>query len=858
MMRRNVHILFGAAALALGLAACGGNDRQCATGTIPDPGGADTCVPDGTVVCGNGTMYDQTSGTCVATDQCPTGEALVNGTCTPNVTPNAEEAPEPNDTTSAGTIMVPAIGAAPYVVHGCITPRDNSATADMDPWQVTVTGPTLLDVTSNGVGGLAAGFVAAPNDPNLAALKASGWVRFGINLVDTTSHRQLFLPAAGTYNLIMSDSRQLFLGNAPAGSDKSCYFTIVSQLALPTPTPVSSGAHPGTIQGDVQAFSVTLQEGDLVDAQNDMSASTAAVPAVVLLKNNAYGNANDGASGTPAEAFMGGFKASDSAVVVVDTEYNYGLAAQAYTLNLLQLHAKALPATGTVTDMKDPTYFSFAYFDVANDGDLVHFDLTFAPTPGVQELRITDSNLTLVSELGAAGGAFTGWVHFAKAGRYYVVYYYDNSVAAGATTTITSNTANVTPATLTTGTPITAKPLPTLGSDWLAYAPTGQTWIATAATGTGFTGNIDVAYYDSTKSGLIGQDITPVTGMDYQFPQAGTASFGRITFGDPTTYFVGVSDVGATTGTKSYTLNVAPQTYTDLGKVDETTPQSKTGENLGGANKTKLYFVQGNSGDKVTIVIHPTAGVFKATARWLDVDQVARATATAAAGADVTLITSVGAGKYIAFAVTGTGATTTYDVNVTATAPVNYTQAAGSLTFTDACAGGTTIATLNGGGNPDNDEGLSAVQTMPFAFSLFGDAVTKYTISTNGWLAFVATTDPAYANQQIPNEAPPNGVLAPFWTDLAGVVVCKAQTATTVTVQWSGATIFGLGPPAEMQVVMHSNGVIDYIYSANQADDGSDATVGLENIFGTFGRQVGFNQPGTITPSSSITFTPAP
>src|SRR5579862_5340062 len=287
--------------------------------------------------------------------------------------------------------------------------------------------------------------------------------------------------------------------------------------------------------------------------------------------------------------------------------------------------------------------------------------------------------------------------------------------------------------------------------------------------------------------------------------------------------------------------------------VNETTPVSKTGEDLGGTGKTKLYFVQGNQGDKVTIVIHPTSAVFKATANWLDINQATRATATAAIGADVTLITSVGAAKYIAFSVTGLGATTTYNVNITATAPVNYTQAAGTLAFTDICSAGTNDVTMT-----DTDDGLSPLETMPFAFSLFGDAVTKYTISTNGWLSFVAPPDSAPQNTALPSETPPLGMLAPFWTDLAGVQVCKTQDANKVTIQWEGVTFFGFGPPAEMEIVMHSNGVIDYIYGANQQDDGSDATVGLDNTFGTFGRQVGFDTPATVAPSTSITFTPAP
>jgi hypothetical protein len=846
---------------AIGLAACGDNfqTRACATGTVPDPSGANACVPDGSVICGQGTVFNMTTGKCdSAGDQCPAGTVLVNDECVTSAKPDAEEGPEENDADGAGEIIVPAAGAPGFVIHGCITPRDDGATADVDPWFVTVEKPTLLEVTADGVGGLSAGFIVQTADPALTALKDAGWVRFGVNLTGDTSKRQLFLPAAGSYALVMADSRQLFLQEAVAGSDKTCYFTTVKQLEIPTPTALTA-SFDGTIGGEVQFYTVSKQEGDLIDVAADMP-SGAANGSVVVVNNDEWANSaeesTDPFSGAPvpAEVLAGGLKVSDDVLIAIDTEYNYAIAPVDFSATFTQIHAQALPANGTVTTTEDANFFTFVYFDVAKAGDIIHFDLQFAD-PAIMRVAKASNLGVVVSSGNSTVTSLVDWVRFPTAGRYYVMLYHP-SVTAGDTTDTTSKLDVVTPEALTVGTPVTGHTTGALNSAWFTFDPTSQTWVKISAGATNFGGNVKVTFYPATGVGRFGTEILPAFPA-MTFNPNGTQAKGRITFGDPTKYIVRVEDAGAPASGETFNLSIAQQTFTNLGLITDQTPKDTLGEDLGGTGKTKLYFVRAPAGDTMTITVHPTANSFNASIVRLNVDETSAGTVNAgAAGADETLVAPITGPGWIAFAVTGTGAATTYDLHVSVKAPIPYTQATGTLAFADICNGGANEVTMS-----DSDEGLSDPQTAPFTVSLFGDDVTDFTIATNGFLSFGDLQDSFYANAPIPTEDDPNGLVAPYWSDLQDVVVCMTSDANAVTVQWTGAEYGGFagpGRPVEFQAVIHKDGKIDFIYGAGQVADGNPATVGLENLYGTFGNQASLDTAGSVAASTSRTFTPAP
>ncbi len=239
-------------ALLFVVAACGDNSDECGPGTVSQDG---ICVWDGSgsTICGDGTALDPVSNTCIVDPSlCQGGTVLVNGSCQdPNagITVDLEEGPEPNGIGTgsfpAGQLAPKAIGAGGFVIHGCIQPVNG--VADLDAYTLTVTAPTLLDITAVGIGGLDAGFIVHDQDPSNI-----GWQRYGIDVANTTSQRQAFLPKAGTYDFVVTDSRT-FLAVLEGGSMQeiaagnpdgtSCYYVTLEQETIPAPTviPVPAG-----------------------------------------------------------------------------------------------------------------------------------------------------------------------------------------------------------------------------------------------------------------------------------------------------------------------------------------------------------------------------------------------------------------------------------------------------------------------------------------------------------------------------------------------------------------------------------------------------------------------------------------
>lgn len=92
-----------------------------------------------------------------------------------------------------------------------------------------------------------------------------------------------------------------------------------------------------------------------------------------------------------------------------------------------------------------------------------------------------------------------------------------------------------------------------------------------------------------------------------------------------------------------------------------------------------------------------------------------------------------------------------------------------------------------------------------------------------------------------PDPAPPNNMLAPFWTDLDGSAAAgiRAGSLTDGTHSWIviqyGVNVFGTTDLRQFQVWIGTNGVqdISYTYSAAQTDpSGQDFLVGAENVIG--------------------------
>ena len=320
---------------------------QCGPGTTDD--GTGTCVPDGSIICTDGTMFDPAIGECVIDPgDCQDGTVLIGNQCvdpSKGLVADLEEATEPNGVgvlgeasqTPAGTISLKAIGTQPgFVIHGKLAPfrdlnGDGQPDPDVDTYLVTVTAPTLLHITVDGLHGVTGGFLAgvtglAVSDP------LRFYARLGLNVTGDTSRRQVFLPRAGTYTIAITDTRTLLLvGGAPSGE----YYATIDQIAMPTATALT-GTSPliktGTTTGDIQAYSFTPGTGTN-DIQLAMPSPQAQASAVALV-GGAFRAFNDESGPNPAHVQLTGLTASQTVTVIVDDVLNYALAPVAFTLTV--------------------------------------------------------------------------------------------------------------------------------------------------------------------------------------------------------------------------------------------------------------------------------------------------------------------------------------------------------------------------------------------------------------------------------------------------------------------------------------------------------------------------------------------
>jgi subtilisin family serine protease len=162
------------------------------------------------------------------------------------------------------------------------------------------------------------------------------------------------------------------------------------------------------------------------------------------------------------------------------------------------------------------------------------------------------------------------------------------------------------------------------------------------------------------------------------------------------------------------------------------------------------------------------------------------------------------------------------------------------------------------------DETIVNFNTPPFVFA--GTTYTRLGVVSNGYLVVGggAAADVQFLNQNLPNPARPNNVLAPFWTDLNpgmtgpsdGIRVATLSDGvnTWLVVDYQNVPNFTMGTGANsFQVWIGLNGVedISYTYGPVTMGDGELLTVGAENLFGNSGENFYFNGTGMLPNSTT-------
>lgn len=874
---------------------CGDNSKECGPGTRDEDGSCvatcaqgtvlvgSECVPDGSVVCQQGTKFDPVTGTCVIDPAaCADGTTLVNGACVPDddllaAAADHREMPEPNgpgDANIAGTFPAPALGAS-TTFYGCVKATvdedaDGNLDADFDAWIVQASAPMVLEVTTDGIHGLSAGFVAVNADAANASTLGN-YQRYGVNLTNDTAKREIYLPAAGRYAILVTDGRSLVLGGAGAGDDRTCYFATVKHVPTPAPVTLTTPQTTATDDGHVKLYRYTAAVGDILD-----TTVTAVGPALdtafvsfrgAALHRSSMTGAND------AQPFdtIGGLNAGEEITLVVDAELNYGASPQQFTIDSNTLHAQALSTSGgsiTVTNANDAvsplsfTELTYSYFDVTAPGVL-----QFQVTPSIatdmvivrRDLFTAAGALDVVATIDAFGGtgraAFDKeLVKFLAPGRYYFV---TVSSAAGGTYTIASTIAAQPTTAVTYGTPLTGQTL-TSGEGLHSVDLASPVWVQFGVDTTDWgANNIEAAVYDLASEGWL-RTGTGAAAAGNVFPLVAATravpglTFGRITLGETRDLLVRTRPVtpAALGPAPVYSISVGDMPdVVDLGTITSGTSMQNL-PSLRDTSPLQRFIAKVPTGAlQISDAIVATGNV--RIRRFGRNETVLSTVDGGGLGVTENLFARQGAvpDDFVAWAVNNS----TVDPS-TATQTVTFVP---PLPFVDICATGVVLPAPFDGTADDE----FVAQTIPAgSFSYFGAAApTDLVIAANGFLAF-GTANPTcsfgcFSNGAIPATTQPNGFVAPYWDDLQDVRVCRKDEAGKVTFQWSG-NLFNSTTTVQFQAVLNAAGQIDFIYGPGQQANGSSATVGAENLTGTVGVLLSRDTAGSVPPSSSSSFTP--
>jgi uncharacterized repeat protein (TIGR01451 family) len=175
----------------------------------------------------------------------------------------------------------------------------------------------------------------------------------------------------------------------------------------------------------------------------------------------------------------------------------------------------------------------------------------------------------------------------------------------------------------------------------------------------------------------------------------------------------------------------------------------------------------------------------------------------------------------------------------------------------DSPAGG--YLPLSGFGVPPiagiGDETIANFYVPSFVYG--GETYSSLGVVSNGYVVVGGGTgaDVQLINQQLPDAAPPNNVLAPFWTDLnpasGGAVRIGTLTdgvSDWLVVDYEGVVNYSDRRPNSFQIWIGSGATQDITFTYGQVTNGEGGalTIGAENKFGNSGQSYYFNGTGTV------------
>ncbi|MBX3156463.1 MAG: hypothetical protein KF773_10725 [Deltaproteobacteria bacterium] len=874
------------------LVACGDNSRVCGPGTTDLDG---VCTGPSGNMCGDGTRLDPITQTCVPDPStCGGGTVLINNECqdpSAGLEVDVLEGPEPNgfepNATPAGVLPpLRPVGGKGLTIHGCIQPLDND-TPDFDNYLLTVTAPTLVKITNDGVQGLAGGFVVLSTaaDGPLASFE-----RFGINHATDVSRREVYLPAAGTYILTIADTRTLqgiidqVIAPPPAGNPDgtSCYYVTIDQRAPTIKHLDLAAGDAGTMGEDLAFYTAPLPLGF-----TRVSAALATPHAETALQIHNNGALRQLAG---SSALFAGIKANDTPLFVLDYTFNSALFPVDYTIAVdfaidstpLSTNGSTVTATSKGRSFGAFTDINLFHWDVAFPNNTDGIDITFSKD--VQGV-IADQDGFIVANMTGFQIPFDGPVTFTHykglvreqaPGRYYFFVFVPRD-PVGTSFTATSRIAMVNaPTFMASGFGFSSNAnafnaLP-FGLDTSALSPP---WLEVFANGTN-TNGVGVRLFDRRLA--VGRlDLLAVrTG-----PGAGSVASCSTSFDCPFTFTCAANAcVKATdfapladfSGAKAFpdtnleargvilrnAFALTPVTPTDLfvvvntnsgtghfdvsfdqrvhdnfgGPIAAGTTQTRANETLTSFQPERRYFADTAPGNFVTITATPTTPGMDVAIKLLANDESTRATIDVAGANGVESLRFVqDASGFTAFKVDA-NLLGTYRLEVKVEPPF-YTVATTATAFADACTGGTAQPLLDATGFFDpTDEGLTAPIAAPAGFSFYGAAAASFVVSSNGFLSFhTSTTNAAFFPSVLPDGVG-DANIAPAWTDLAGVAVCTKTVGGKLVVQWTGTERASFLPVQFQAILDPGDDSIEFVYGPNHGPAGFSAVAGVQTTTG--------------------------
>jgi hypothetical protein len=152
---------------------------------------------------------------------------------------------------------------------------------------------------------------------------------------------------------------------------------------------------------------------------------------------------------------------------------------------------------------------------------------------------------------------------------------------------------------------------------------------------------------------------------------------------------------------------------------------------------------------------------------------------------------------------------------------------------------------------------------LPFAFPFYEGTYTRLWVNTNGILGF---GEPVayYWNRDIPDIYPPNNAVFAFWDDLyvddsvSRVYTRLLEAPRRFVIEWRAIYFFEpVLPPPDFEAILYQDGQIVLQYrnvGEVSQQQGSSATIGIENSDGTDGLAYSYNSAALKSPVDAVRF----